>query len=481
VALLFVCHPLQTQAVTYLIQRFVPLATFFYLAALVLYVLFRRASSPVSLFLTYALSLTAAVLAMESKEIAFTLPLMIILVEFMFFGGAIAARCFRLLPFILTMAIIPLKLMHLQSQVKSDKTESLSAAMNLVNFGGISTWDYLMTQFGVITTYIRLLLLPIGQNLDYDYPLQQVFLKPDVLFPLALLLIIVGTGLYLLTRSKENPLNKIVAFGIFWFFITLSVESSIVPIEDLIFEHRAYLPSIGFFSAVLAGGALIFNRFSMGSMTRTGFVIIPLGAIVLGLSAATIARNRVWQDEVHFWEDAAGKSPDKPRVHVGLGEALIRKTNIDTVNDTVLAGKMLMKEGSDKNIQAAVNAYNEAIRLGPDLWVVYLKLAEALMLQKKYGEALTSVSTALRLQPKSSKPNVTRGEIFEAKGEIDLARQEYHAAVKKEPLARYPHMKLADMYANEGNYQAARKELEFLLRVYPDKFVRSKLLKLKDK
>jgi Tfp pilus assembly protein PilF len=103
------------------------------------------------------------------------------------------------------------------------------------------------------------------------------------------------------------------------------------------------------------------------------------------------------------------------------------------------------------------------------------------MLQKKYGEALTSVSTALRLQPKSSKPNVTRGEIFEAKGEIDLARQEYHAAVKKEPLARYPHMKLADMYANEGNYQAARKELEFLLRVYPDKFVRSKLLKLKDK
>jgi tetratricopeptide (TPR) repeat protein len=164
-----------------------------------------------------------------------------------------------------------------------------------------------------------------------------------------------------------------------------------------------------------------------------------------------------------------------------LGEALIRKTNIDTVNDTVLAGKMLMKEGSDKNIQAAVNAYNEAIRLGPDLWVVYLKLAEALMLQKKYGEALTSVSTALRLQPKSSKPNVTRGEIFEAKGEIDLARQEYHAAVKKEPLARYPHMKLADMYANEGNYQAARKELEFLLRVYPDKFVRSKLLKLKDK
>jgi tetratricopeptide (TPR) repeat protein len=164
-----------------------------------------------------------------------------------------------------------------------------------------------------------------------------------------------------------------------------------------------------------------------------------------------------------------------------LGEALIRSTNIDTGNDTVLAGKMLMKEGSDKNIQAAVNAYKEAIRLGPDLWVVYLKLAEALVLQKKYGEALSSVSTAIRLQPKSSKPNVTRGEIYEARGDVDLARQEYQEAVNKEPLARYPHMKLADMYANEGNYQAARKELEFLLQVYPDKFVRSKLLKLKNK
>lgn len=478
-ALLFVCHPLQTQAVTYIIQRFVPLATFFYLAALVLYVEFRRTSTRISRVWTYVFSLTAALLAMESKEIAFTLPLMMTLVEFMFFRGKITPRLVRLIPFLATMAIIPAKLSHLPSPLSTDRTESVSNVINLVNFGSVSSWDYLMTQFGVITTYLRLLFLPTGQNLDYDYPLQQSFFKPEVLLPLALLLMIAGTGIYLLKRSRDNRLYKLIAFGIFWFFISLSVESSIVPIADLIFEHRAYLPSVGFFIAFIATAAVIFKRLAGKPIAASTVATCLLLLLIVTLSVATILRNMVWKDEVTFWSDVVKKSHDKARTHRGLGEALMRQSIYRPDNKNVQENMVLMKEGGEKQLEAAISEFKEANRIAPKNMEGQIKLAEALMVLNRYDEALRSLTAASELQPKSAMPYVTRGELFESKKEYDRARQEYLKAVEIEPFYHLAHMKLADIYTREGNLQDAVKELQLVLRIFPDEAVRKKLDLLK--
>lgn len=478
-ALLFVSHPLQTQSVTYIIQRFVPLATFFYLASLVLYIQFRSAPTSALRLLTYFFSLTAAVLAMESKEIAFTLPLIVLLVEFMFFRGEILPRLIRLMPFIVTMAIIPVKLMQLSTPASSEKAERISSAINIVNFGGISSSDYLMTQFGVITTYIRLLLLPIGQNLDYDYQLQQSFFKLEVLLPLALLLMIVGIGFYLLNYSGENRLYKVIAFGIFWFFITVSVESSIVPIEDLIFEQRAYLPSVGFFISTLAVVTVIFQRFSGKSIAQSKIATTMLLLIIVGLSTATIARNMVWQDDVAFWNDVVNKSPEKARAHRWLGGTLLQQSKYVPDDKNMLEGIVLMKEGSEIQILAAIKAFKEAIRLEPKNPVAHRLLAEAQMLQKNYDEALSSLSTAIEMQPKSAIGYAMRGELYETKKDISRARQDYLEAIKIEPSYHVSHLKLADIYAKEGNTQDAIKELELVMRIYPDETVRKKLDSLK--
>ncbi|MBL0225327.1 MAG: tetratricopeptide repeat protein [Geobacteraceae bacterium] len=477
-ALLFVCHPLQTQAVTYIIQRFVPLATFFYLAALVLYGEFRRAATSGARILTYLLSLAAAVLAMESKEIAFTLPILICLVELMFFRGDILPRAVRLIPFLLTMMIIPAKLMHLSSPVTPEKTESISSAINLVNFGGISSGDYLMSQFGVITTYLRLLFLPIRQNLDYDYPLQQSFFKSEVLLPLALLLMVAGIGFSLLKRSGRNPFYKIIAFGIFWFFITLSVESSIVPINDLIFEQRAYLPSIGFFISALAAAAVIFHRWTRKSIEQSKVATGILLSILLGLSSATIDRNMLWQDDAAFWRDVVKKSPNKARAHRWLGWSLLQQSRYVSDDKSMLEGMMLLKAGSENQISAAISAFNESIRIEPNNPTTHRLLAEALMLQKDYDAALRSLATAAELQPKSALPYAMRGEVFEAKKDITRARQEYLEAIRIDPSYHMPHLKLANLYTNEGNTRAAIKEFEFVMRVFPDESVRKKLERL---
>lgn len=480
-ALLFVSHPLQTQAVTYVIQRFVPLATLFYLAALVLYLRFRSAETSGQRWLAYLLALAASVLAMESKEIAFTLPVIMVLTELIFFGGLLLPRMVRLLPFLLTMAIIPLKLISLPAPVTPDKNETVSSAINLVNFSGISSVDYLMTQFGVIVTYLRLLFLPLGQNLDYDYPLQRSFFTPEVLLPLALLLAIVAGGFYLLRQSGKQRFAGLAAFGIFWFFITLAVESSIVPIEDMIFEQRAYLPSIGFFMALLSGIALLSKRLTGQPMHRSTAMTVALALVVAGLSAATVSRNMVWQDNVVFWQDVTRKSPHKARGYKWLGNALILKSMAvpDEGGAQELPGnEVVLKPGSEAQMQAAIAAFREAIRLEPANAGTYRSLANALMLQKNYDQAREVIAKSIELGPNSGISHVMLGEIYEAQKNYLRARQEYLLANKLEPSSHLPHLNLAALAVREGNIPAAIQETEAALRIFPVASIRRKLTEL---
>jgi protein O-mannosyl-transferase len=377
--------------------------------------------------------LTAVVLAMESKEIAFTLPVIIVLVELLFYRGGAATRIMVLAPFLLPMAIIPLKLVQMAAVGRPAATDGFSfAPMHMANSSGISMADYLLSQFAVVVTYLRLLLLPVGQNFDHDFPIRTEFWTAGVLLPLSVLLAVFAAGIWLLLRSRKNRAYRIIAFGIFWFFITLSVESSIIPIEDLIFEHRTYLPSAGFFLAITAGGAILLQRMAGRTVAVShAAVVLPLSVILL-LSALTVARNRLWQDEVAFWKDAAGKSPGKARPHRWYGVALLQK-------------EMTKQEG-ERNTGPACAVLEEAVRLGPQEPQNHQVLAEVRMLHKQYGKALESLAQVARLRPLNPKPHVMRGEIFEAQGDLAGARQAYLDAARIAPNWQIPRLKLANLH-----------------------------------
>lgn len=132
------------------------------------------------------------------------------------------------------------------------------------NVPTVSPREYLYTQFNVLVYYITLLAVPANQNLDYDFPWARELLKappvspgtvlnipmPPPVVSLLILLAILGTGVYLFMRTRKNPDSRarVASFFIFWFFIILSPTSSFVPIIDAIYEHRVYLPSLGFFA-----------------------------------------------------------------------------------------------------------------------------------------------------------------------------------------------------------------------------------------
>jgi len=460
-ALLFVAHPVQTQAVTYIVQRFTSLATFFYLLAVVMYVKGRLgliSSNSLSGLSWFMFSLLSAVLAMMTKEIAFTLPIMIVLFEFTCFRSTLKKKLFFLLPVLLTLIVIPASLLHLDrppGEILSELGERTRVQT------GMPRWDYFMTQQRVIVTYLRLIFFPVNQNLYYDYPTYHSLFELPVVLSSLLLSALFGTAVYLLYINRQadsdTPLtpplprgevkgggsdfspftfrpSRLVALGILWFFITLSVESSLIPIEDVIFEHRLYLPSVGIFISIAASLPLLAGRLKERPNMAKG-VFPAFIAIIVILTAATWVRNTVWQDEVRLMEDVARKSPRSAKVRNGLGHAYMAKGQIEE----------------------AIGQFLSAIDLSPDYARAFNSLGVAYGKKGMYEEALEVFLSALALEPRNPEIYNNIGVVFRSLGDTDREITYYQAALEFDPDQPTTHYNLGTAYESKGLKEKARE------------------------
>jgi tetratricopeptide (TPR) repeat protein len=440
-ALLFTAHPIQTQAVTYIYQRLTSLTTLFYLLSIIAYIKARLAglsaeqgSAPVKLRAAafYLASIISAVIAMKTKEIAFTLPLMIALFEFVFFRSGFKKKMIFILPLLLTLVIIPISMMGLHKpigELLSDISERTRVQTDM------SRWDYLMTQMRVVVTYVRLIFFPAEQNLDYDYPVYHSLFDPAVFFSFVFLLSLAGLGVYFLRMAKREasgpgstdfPLTtpfyyRLAAFGIFWFFLALSVESSFIPIVDVIFEHRVYLPSVGAFAAIVS---LVFIM--AAALRRTwpridSVVAVIVALAVLSLTAASISRNKVWGDRVSLWQDVVEKSPGKARGYNDLGNAFNRAGLLDKADE----------------------AYRKAISLDPDSYDAHNDLGISYAKSGQIDKALEEFNKAMAIKPNYARPHSNVGIIYAGMNRMDKAIEEFSKSIELDP-------KNSDTYKNRG-------------------------------
>ncbi|ACL64023.1 Tetratricopeptide TPR_4 [Anaeromyxobacter dehalogenans 2CP-1] len=405
-AALFVAHPLQTQAVTYVVQRMTSLAALFYLGAVALYARWRlmdatrhRWGRPAA----YAGMLACAVLAMRTKEIAFTLPFAIALYELTFFEPD-GRRLRRLWPILTTAAIIPLTVLLTATAGGGADVASTTLAATRVQTD-LSRLEYLITQIPVVVTYLFLLLVPVGQNIDHDYPIYRSFFAPEVRSGLAVLAAAACAGAWAYARtsgkarSPADPAARLVGFCVAWWFLTLAVESSVIPIVDVINEHRVYLPSVGFFVAAAIGILLAARR-------AVGADVAPRAAALAGIglacvfAVATLARNRVWSSDVALWTDAAAKSPNKMRPNLNLGTALVE------------AGRFREAEAP----------LRRAALLDPASALPHVQLAGVLLTQRRGAEAEAELRSALRLAPRDPDATFNLAMLLSGSNRSDEAR-----------------------------------------------------------
>lgn len=249
-ALIFTLHPVQTGAVTYIVNRSSVLATFFYLLSLLFFIRAfltsgaRRAGGRTLLYLAGAF--LSSCLGMGTKQIVATLPMMLLIYDFYFISdGNLKLLKGRYQAHLAMFSTISVALYtsstFLTRFLSFDYGAGAAGVAMPVRLGesSVTSFQYFLTQMHVIPYYIKLLFYPVNLNLDYDWPVTRSADWQTVLF-FFMLCAIICLAVISFKRAR------LISFGIIWFFVTLSVTSSFIVIYDVIFEHRLYLPSAGF-------------------------------------------------------------------------------------------------------------------------------------------------------------------------------------------------------------------------------------------
>jgi len=182
----------------------------------------------------------ASCLGMGTKQEAATLPLILLIYDFYFISDGDWKRLkghykVHLAMFSTLASVFYLSFSGLKTYISFDYAKGVPMPQE----GTVTSFQYFLTQLHVIPYYIKLLFIPTNLNLDYDWSITRNIDLPTILF-FVLLTFIVITAIKLYSKAR------LVSFGIIWFFVTLSVTSSFIVIYDVIFEHRLYLPSVGF-------------------------------------------------------------------------------------------------------------------------------------------------------------------------------------------------------------------------------------------
>lgn len=372
--LLFIAHPLQTQGVTYIVQRAASMAACFYLAALYFFIRWRL--SGLRSWLVAAL--LAAVSAAFTKEIFITLPFMALLYAFYFLpknsGKKWGTAAFFAVPLVMPLCVL-LSRFDLSRIGRGFDPES-----------SVTPVRYFLTQFPVIVTYLRLLFFPLRQNVDYEFPLAFSFWEPRVLGSFFLLAAIAALAVWLFHRQR------MILFGIAFFFLALFPESSFLPVADVIFEHRLYLPMVGFVFVAVGVADIFFGR-------RKKETIAVFSTILLLFSFLTVRRNALWSDPVALWTDTIRQSPTKTRPYSLRG----------------LAHK------DAGNWEGAIADWSKAVELNPKDYRGFSNRGAVYQEHGKWDEALADYNEAIRLHPDFAQAYNNRGAIRLARGDWEGA------------------------------------------------------------
>jgi len=300
-------NPIQTNAVTYIYQRMTSMATLFFLASLLCYVQARVAQRRQRRPLFLAASCLFGFLALGCKEISAMLPLAILAYELYFLRDpkqGLRSRKNLIIAALLVLLPLLLAVVTTGGQFSSWLTKEYSRYP-------FTMGERLLTEPRIVLFYLSLFLLPLPSRLNL---LHDFSLSHGLVDPLSTLLAILGIGALLAAGVLTFRRHRLLSFAIFWYLGNLVIESSFIAL-DLIFEHRAYLPTV-FVSLLLATALFRFLR-----AKPLPFLITALVCVV-GLSGLTYQRNQAFASAATFWSDVAHKSPNLANGHQGLYSAL---------------------------------------------------------------------------------------------------------------------------------------------------------------
>jgi tetratricopeptide (TPR) repeat protein len=454
-AALFVVHPLASESVAYVSSRSEVLAAFWILLALGSYLVAVHSPSTRWRRAAAALIVIATAAGVGSKEIAAAIPFLLLLYDWLFLAEG-SWRRMRPRRWLIGLSLIPLvaggAFLVVRAYVSPSPMGNYGATAGF-GFDRFTRWEYLLTQFGVIVCYLRLVVVPMGQTFDYDWPLARTPVAPGVLVPFMLLAGLV----YLAVRLRRT--QPLFTFAVAWTLLILAPTSSVLPIADLAVERRMYLPLAGL---MLLAAAWLWDLVQLvppawrqrPQWTYVALVVIPLAVF----SVLTYRRATLWGDIIALHEDGVAKTPDNPRVRLNLGVGYLNSGQPQRARDTLATAKALYDKGESVNAFPRIGAF------------IHYNLGAVLFARKEVDEAERELVKSIELggQYLALRPMayMLLARIAAQRGDWKAASTYQAEAVKYKDDPDW-RVDLAQMQRQAGDVTGARATLQRVLRAQP--------------
>ncbi|RJP42089.1 MAG: hypothetical protein C4548_08415 [Desulfobacteraceae bacterium] len=317
-AILWAANPIQTQAVTYIVQRMAIMAAFFYFLGMYAYVK-ARLSRPLIRRASFAgLCLFCYLGGIGSKENAILLPVSLGLVEWIFFHKARLGIFTQPKTLITLLGVFFVSLVTVFLTFYFSNGRVFDFFLNGYDVRSFTMLERALTQPRIILEYLSLIFLPLPDRLSivHDVTLSSSLVYPWTTLPSIILVFGAITGAVFYARRYPY-----LCFAVLFYFLNHMVESTILPLE-LVFEHRNYLPSAFLFLPVATGFYHVLTRLQQFNKTGQTAWIGLMTCVIVGLGVFTYERNKAWATPELLWRDAVVKAPQNSRPYIFLGVEL---------------------------------------------------------------------------------------------------------------------------------------------------------------
>lgn len=490
-AALFMLHPVQTQAVSYVIQaRLEGLATLFVVATLLVLLKAFQAKNTILKHVLFGTALIVGFLSCGTKEIAIVSPFLALLIDWFFVAQedwtSFKSRLWYhgIFSFVIFATFIHYLSPKFISEIATLKVTVGNNRGNILTENArdvIKPFAFLISEFKVILHYLMVFIWPLTMSVEYDWKLSESFFAPDSFFPFLVLAAIFSLAVYSIVKKKYGFLG----FGLLWFFVAIAPRSTIIPSPELICDYKTYLPSIGWLflisTGIVASIAYLMPKIKtlpkwlLTPAPQTAFIMLLLFPVGYG----AMQRNIVWSCPIEFWRDITLKAPLKARGHNNLGVALSESNKFDEAIPCYLQAIRLDRNYSDPwsnlavaysvkgEIDKAIGALRQAIKIWPNYPEAYNNLGTLMIKKKNYDAAEKILHMALKLRPYYGKAFYNLGRLYTDKGDLTKAWEYFKKATEGD-------LDTSEGFFTLGQVSIKLKKFEEAARAFTIAYQRSK-------
>ncbi|MCK9419650.1 MAG: tetratricopeptide repeat protein [Nitrospirae bacterium] len=463
--LLFGIHPVHVESVAWVAERKDLLCALFFLLSIIWYAHYVSSKT----YKTYMLTLGFFVLALMSKPMAVSLPVVLLILDWHPFSRIRSLRTAGV-SFVEKLPFILLSIASSVLTILAQRTEGAMASTEVVPLS-----IRMLVAAKSLILYLGKMIVPMDLIPFYPYPKDVSPASFAYLSTLALMIAITAACVIIAKRNR----SWLSAWG--YYVVTLLPALGIVQVgAQAMADRYTYLPSLGPFliigSIAAWTSAKIQERWGVSRQRLLNAGVLLIFGL---LSYATIQQTRIWHDSVTFWSYELEKEPDANIAYVNRGEAFAKRGQLDkAIRDFTEA---ISRKPSDYKafynrgilfsklnlVSQALADYSEAIALKPSYYDAYNSRGALYAKREQFDKALADYTAAISIDPSRSQAYMNRGLTYDRAGQVDKARADFDKAIALDPNNADAYYNRGLFFNKAGRLDAALADLDRAITLNP--------------